>query len=111
MYSVLYATAPAPNSRLTVVLEQLQREFDKRSQTICEIEHQLNEQVRELETCRQRVLQLYHGLIYMKQTYEAEIRTLQNEINQMSRAESHPMSRPNHFESSQSETSELPPNK
>jgi glucose repression regulatory protein TUP1 len=72
---------PAPNSRLTELLDQLRQEFESQSRNTGEFEHQLTGQLQEMEMIRQKVYQLEQAQIKIKQDYEAEIRMLRHELD------------------------------
>ncbi|KAK9581100.1 general transcription repressor [Aspergillus fumigatus] len=80
MYNTHRGMVPAPNSRLTELLDQLRQEFENQSRSTGEFEHQLTGQLQEMEMIRQKVYQLEQAQIKMKQDYEAEIRVLRHEL-------------------------------
>ncbi|CRG88735.1 Transcriptional repressor rco-1 [Talaromyces islandicus] len=80
MYSTHRGMVPAPNSRLSELLEQLRQEFDNQSRSTGEFEHQLTGQLQEMEMIRQKVYQLEQTQIKMKTDYENEIRVLRHEL-------------------------------
>jgi len=80
MYNTHRGMVPAPNSRLTELLEQLRQEFENQSRSTGEFEHQLTGQLQEMEMIRTKVYQLEQAQIKMKQDYEAEIRLLRHEL-------------------------------
>ncbi|KAJ5825501.1 general transcription repressor [Penicillium riverlandense] len=80
MYNTHRGMVPAPNSRLTELLDQLRQEFESQSRNTGEFEHQLTGQLQEMEMIRQKVYQLEQAQIKMKQDYESEIRLLRHEL-------------------------------
>ncbi|KAJ5675905.1 Transcriptional repressor rco-1 [Penicillium macrosclerotiorum] len=80
MYNTHRGMVPAPNSRLTELLDQLRQEFESQSRSTGEYEHQLTGQLQEMEMIRQKVYQLEQTQIKMKADYEAEIRMLRHEL-------------------------------
>ncbi|KAI2791603.1 Transcriptional repressor rco-1 [Penicillium oxalicum] len=82
MYNTHRGMVPAPNSRLTELLDQLRQEFESQSRSTGEYEHQLTGQLQEMEMIRQKVYQLEQTQIKMKADYEAEIRMLRHELEQ-----------------------------
>ncbi|CAI7591481.1 Transcriptional repressor rco-1 [Penicillium manginii] len=80
MYNAHRGMVPAPNSRLTELLDQLRQEFESQSRNTGEYEHQLTGQLQEMEMIRQKVYQLEQTQIKMKQDYEGEIRMLRHEL-------------------------------
>ncbi|KAJ5972675.1 Transcriptional repressor Tup1 N-terminal [Penicillium vulpinum] len=80
MYNAHRGMVPAPNSRLTELLDQLRQEFESQSRNTGEFEHQLTGQLQEMEMIRQKVYQLEQAQIKIKQDYEAEIRMLRHEL-------------------------------
>ncbi|EHA24405.1 hypothetical protein ASPNIDRAFT_200428 [Aspergillus niger ATCC 1015] len=80
MYNTHRGMVPAPNSRLTELLDQLRQEFENQSRSTGEFEHQLTGQLQEMEMIRQKVYQLEQAQLKMKQDYEAEIRVLRHEL-------------------------------
>ncbi|KAJ5362293.1 Transcriptional repressor Tup1 N-terminal [Penicillium brevicompactum] len=80
MYNTHRGMVPAPNSRLTELLDQLRQEFESQSRNTGEFEHQLTGQLQEMEMIRQKVYQLEQAQIKIKQDYEAEIRMLRHEL-------------------------------
>ncbi|KAJ5566944.1 Transcriptional repressor Tup1 N-terminal [Penicillium sp. DV-2018c] len=80
MYNAHRGMVPAPNSRLTELLDQLRQEFESQSRNTGEFEHQLTGQLQEMEMIRQKVYQLEQAQIKMKQDYENEIRMLRHEL-------------------------------
>ncbi|KAJ5107566.1 Transcriptional repressor rco-1 [Penicillium angulare] len=80
MYNTHRGMVPAPNSRLTELLDQLRQEFETQSRSTGEFEHQFTGQLQEMEMIRQKVYQLEQTQIKMKQDYEAEIRMLRHEL-------------------------------
>ncbi|KAJ5204044.1 Transcriptional repressor rco-1 [Penicillium cinerascens] len=80
MYNTHRGMVPAPNSRLTELLDQLRQEFETQTRSTGEYEHQLTGQLQEMEMIRQKVYQLEQTQIKMKQDYETEIRMLRHEL-------------------------------
>ncbi|KAJ5475994.1 Transcriptional repressor Tup1N-terminal [Penicillium sp. IBT 31633x] len=80
MYNTHRGMVPAPNSRLTELLDQLRQEFESQTRNTGEFEHQLTGQLQEMEMIRQKVYQLEQAQIKIKQDYEAEIRMLRHEL-------------------------------
>ncbi|KAJ5127537.1 hypothetical protein N7448_008316 [Penicillium atrosanguineum] len=80
MYNTHRGMVPAPNSRLTELLDQLRQEFETQTRSTGEFEHQLTGQLQEMEMIRQKVYQLEQTQIKMKQDYETEIRMLRHEL-------------------------------
>ncbi|KAJ6024520.1 Transcriptional repressor rco-1 [Penicillium herquei] len=80
MYNAHRGMVPAPNSRLTELLDQLRQEFETQSRSTGEFEHQFTGQLQEMEMIRQKVYQLEQTQVKMKQDYEAEIRMLRHEL-------------------------------
>lgn len=88
MYNAHRGMVPAPNSRLTELLEQLRQEFDNQSRSTGEFEHQrsyplerswspsmfrkltpwiVTGQLQEMEMIRSKVYQLEQAQVKMKQ--------------------------------------------
>ncbi|RMJ21874.1 transcriptional repressor [Aspergillus sp. HF37] len=80
MYNTHRGMVPAPNARLTELLDQLRQEFETQSRSTGEFEHQLTGQLQEMEMIRQKVFSLEQTQVKMKQDYEAEIRILRHEL-------------------------------
>ncbi|KAJ5985126.1 hypothetical protein N7522_012322 [Penicillium canescens] len=80
MYNTHRGMVPAPNSRLTELLDQLRQEFESQSRSTGEFEHQLTGQLQEMEMIRQKVFQLEQAQVKIKQDYETEIRMLRHEL-------------------------------
>ncbi|KAJ6092050.1 hypothetical protein N7467_004019 [Penicillium canescens] len=83
MYNTHRGMVPAPNSRLTELLDQLRQEFESQSRSTGEFEHQYHAvtgQLQEMEMIRQKVFQLEQAQVKIKQDYETEIRMLRHEL-------------------------------
>ncbi|KAF7125495.1 hypothetical protein CNMCM5793_001734 [Aspergillus hiratsukae] len=77
MYNTHRGMVPAPNSRLTELLDQLRQEFENQSRSTGEFEHQLTGQLQEMEMIRQKVYQLEQAQIKMKQEFVPPILILE----------------------------------
>jgi glucose repression regulatory protein TUP1 len=69
MYNAHRGMVPAPNSRLTELLDQLRQEFENQSRSTGEFEHQLTGQLQEMEMIRQKVFALEAAQVKMKQEF------------------------------------------
>ncbi|CAZ81408.1 unnamed protein product [Tuber melanosporum] len=81
MYSSHRGMVPAPNSRLTELLEQVRQEFAEQQSRSSEYEHKIQQQIQEMDLVRQTVFQLEAAHGAMKQKYEDEIARLNRELD------------------------------
>ncbi|KAH0543346.1 hypothetical protein FGG08_002302 [Glutinoglossum americanum] len=85
MYST-HRGMPAPNNRLTELLDQVRTEFESQAARTGEYEHQITTQMNEMELVRQKVYQLEQQQIQIKQKwvprslYDDEIARLHREL-------------------------------
>ncbi|KAI9832066.1 MAG: general transcription repressor [Phylliscum demangeonii] len=71
---------PAPSSRLAELIDQIRQEFESQAGRTGEYEHQLTNQMHEMELVRQKVYQLEQAQLELKKTYDAEIARLHREL-------------------------------
>ncbi|RPB05818.1 WD40 repeat-like protein [Choiromyces venosus 120613-1] len=81
MYTSHRGMVPAPNSRLTELLEQVRQEFADQQSRSSEYEHKIQQQIQEMDLVRQTVFQLEAAHGAMKQKYEDEIARLNRELD------------------------------
>ncbi|PWW80389.1 WD40 repeat-like protein [Tuber magnatum] len=81
MYSSHRGMVPAPNSRLTELLEQVRQEFADQQSRSSDYEHKIQQQIQEMDLVRQNVFQLEAAHGAMKQKYEDEIARLNRELD------------------------------
>ncbi|KAI9826809.1 MAG: general transcription repressor [Thelocarpon impressellum] len=80
MYNSHRGMVPAPNSRLTELLDQVRAEFDNQAGRTGEYEHQIATQMNEMEMVRQKVYQLEQTQIAIKNKYDEDLTRLQREL-------------------------------
>ncbi|PUU73657.1 WD40-repeat-containing domain protein [Tuber borchii] len=81
MYTSHRGMVPAPNSRLTELLEQVRQEFADQQSRSSDYEHKIQQQIQEMDLVRQTVFQLEAAHGTMKQKYEDEIARLNRELD------------------------------
>ncbi|MCJ1337081.1 general transcription repressor [Bachmanniomyces sp. S44760] len=80
MYNAHRGMVPAPNNRLTELLDQVRAEFDQQQNRTGEYEQQMAGQMQEMEMVRQKVYTLEQTQMTIKQRYEDEISHLRREL-------------------------------
>ncbi|KAH0556971.1 hypothetical protein GP486_005242, partial [Trichoglossum hirsutum] len=80
MYNAHRGMVPAPNHRLTELLDQVRTEFENQAARTGDYEHQITTQMNEMELVRQKVYQLEQQQIQIKQKYDDEIARLHREL-------------------------------
>ncbi|KAJ9628547.1 general transcription repressor [Taxawa tesnikishii (nom. ined.)] len=85
MYNAHRGIPPAPvqqqgNNRLAELLDQVRAEFEQQGVRSTEYEHQLANQLQEMELVRSKIYQLEQTHLQMKQKYDEEIAHLRREL-------------------------------
>ena len=70
-----------PSNRLSELLDQVRQEFDGQSRSSEHYENQVNGQIQEMEMIRSKIFQLEQAQIKMKNEYDAEVKTLRQELD------------------------------
>ncbi|MCJ1258480.1 general transcription repressor [Lignoscripta atroalba] len=89
MYNAHRGMVPAPNNRLTELLEQVRVEFDNQQNRTGEYEQQMAAQMQEMEMVRQKVYNLEQTQLAIKQRYDDEIARLRHELEARGGPSSH----------------------
>ncbi|KXS99377.1 hypothetical protein AC578_8996 [Pseudocercospora eumusae] len=84
MYNAHRGMPPGPpaGSRLQELLDQVRAEFEQHTQRSAAHEHDLHQQIQEMELVRTKIYQLETSHVQMKQKYEDEIARLRHELEQ-----------------------------
>ncbi|KAI9677594.1 MAG: general transcription repressor [Caeruleum heppii] len=80
MYNSHRGMVAAPNNRLTELLDQIRAEFENQAGRTGEYEHQIANQMNEMDMVRQKVFQLEQAQVVIKQKYDDEITRLHREL-------------------------------
>ncbi|MCJ1468453.1 general transcription repressor [Pseudocyphellaria aurata] len=80
MYNAHRGMVPAPNNRLTELLDQVRAEFESQQSRNGEYEQNMATQLQEMEMVRQKVYSLEQTQLAIKQRYEDDINRLRHEI-------------------------------